>query len=151
MIVFVLVDMYQMTHFWFEYCTFQILKTSSIIQTLSSWSVHLMQDVILKYRFLEFFRFSKKWDFNASIKWDICFIKMIVSEVTINISHHYFKIWKYLFIVLTTRWMQKCQKIAKFCLIFFWDYLSHRYWLQIVVIDFTIWRHWMKIECNKIL
>ena len=126
MIVFLLVDMYQMTHFWFEYCTFQILKRSLIIQTLQSWNSHLMKDVILKYWILKFWRFFKKWDFNASIKLDIWFIKMIVSEVTINISHYYFKIWKKEFVNLTTKWIQKCQKIAKFCLIFFWELSSHR-------------------------
>ena len=132
-------DMYQMTHFWFEYASFQILQGAFIKLTLALSSSCLMRQVYFKYWKLNFFHTFNFLNFCALIKMNTSSIKIIVTLASSQIFEGQWKIWKKLHAILTFRFHESCQKIGVFCSIgiskisshrklswnFTWNYITH--------------------------
>ena len=109
--------MYQIRNFWFDNGTNEISIAASIILTLPSSTIILIEDVILNNQISEISRIWKKSDSATSIKLNVASIKLIAIGDTMQNIHHYFNIWKKEFIVLAVGISENSEKIGKFCLI----------------------------------
>lgn len=117
MIIYLLLHLYQIRNFWFDIGTNEILYVPSIILTLTSSTINLIKDNILKYWISEISRNCKKSDFTTSIKLNVASFKIIAIDETMQNINQDFNIWKKQFIVLAVEISENSEKIGKFCLI----------------------------------
>ena len=157
--------MYQMTHFSFEYASFQILQGAFIKLTLALWSCQIISQMYFKSWKLNFFHTFKFFKFCAFIKIHEDFIKIIVTLSSSQIFEGQWKIWKKLRVILTFRFHEKSQKLHDFCSILKCSWGSHRHlswkfawkfmkgFMQVHAIawkNFLTWRCFMKNFMKKL-
>lgn len=126
MIIFLLLHMYQIRNFWFEYGAIKISIVPSIILTLPSLTIKIIKDMILNNQISKNSRNWKKCESDAFIKMNVALIKIIAIDETMQNIHHLYNIWKKQFIVLASRFLKNHEKIAKFCLIEISKSVAHR-------------------------
>lgn len=94
MIFLMALHMYQIRNFWFEYGAIKISFVPSIISTLPSPTIILIEVVNLNNQISKISRIWKNFGFDAFIKIKVASIKTIAIGETMQNIHHHFNIWK---------------------------------------------------------
>lgn len=118
--------MYQIRNFWFDNGANEILKVASIIPTLASSTIKIIEVVNLNNEISEISRNWKNHAFTTSIKSTLASIKSIAISETMQNINHYFNIWKKQFIVLAVANLKNHEKIGIFCSTYFLKSVAYR-------------------------
>ena len=111
--------MYQIRNFWFDNGANEILKVASIIPTLASSTIKIIEVVNLNNEISEISRNWKNHAFTTSIKSTLASIKSIAIIETMQNINHYFNIWKKQFIVLAVANLKIMKKLVFFVQLIF--------------------------------